>query len=226
MMKEGISQILENSKARGWVLEPDAKKIFAESGMAVPKFVCVKNSEEARDFASRLGYPVVAKVVSSRIVHKSDVGGVVINIKDKEGIDAAFTRLSVLDGFEGMLVEESVPGTELIVGASIDYQFGPVILVGLGGTAVEIYKDTALRLAPLKEKDAISMVKQLKAYPLLEGYRGAQPINMKKLTRLLIHFSELVMDMEELIESIDLNPVMCTGKRCVVADARIMLAKN
>jgi hypothetical protein len=122
-----------------------------------------------------------------------------------------------------MLVEEMVSGIELIAGAKVDYQFGPVILLGMGGTAVEIYKDTALRMAPLKEVDVESMLKGLKAHELLNGYRGAQPVNLKELVRTLMAFSRLVMDLEGYFESIDLNPVMCSSTSCVVADARIML---
>jgi len=105
----------------------------------------------------------------------------------------------------------------------VDYQFGPVILLGLGGTGVEIYRDTSLRMAPLKPRDVEAMVQGLKAHQLLEGYRGSEPINLPELNGLLVRFSRLVMTLEGLVESIDLNPVMCTPQRCLIADARIML---
>ncbi len=226
MMRQETRTCLEASKARGWVLEPDAKTLLREEGLPVPRFGTATNREEALARAHDIGYPVVAKVVSPLVIHKSDVGGVAVNIRSDEQLDAAFSRFARLDGFEAMLVEEMMPGcVELIVGATIDLQFGPVILLGLGGTSVEIYKDTALRLAPLQEKDVLAMVRQLKAHPLLEGYRGGEPIDMTELTRLLVRFSQLVMELEELIESIDLNPVLCKGSQCVIADARIMLAK-
>jgi len=116
-----------------------------------------------------------------------------------------------------------VEGIELIVGAKVDHQFGPVILLGIGGTSAEIYRDTILRMAPINHGDIESMVRGLKAHRLLEGYRGSQPINLEELTRLMILFSNLVMNLEPHIESIDLNPVICSSKRCVVADARIIL---
>jgi acyl-CoA synthetase (NDP forming) len=122
-----------------------------------------------------------------------------------------------------MLVEEMLTGIEVIVGAKVDHQFGPVILFGMGGTAVEIYRDVSLRMAPLGQKDAESMIRCLKARPLLEGYRGREPVNLDELTRLLKTFSDVVMDLETEIESVDLNPVICSSKRCVVADARIIL---
>jgi hypothetical protein len=122
-----------------------------------------------------------------------------------------------------MLVEESLSGFELIVGAKKDYQFGPVILLGIGGTGVEIYRDAVLRMAPLKSTDIESMITGLRAHQLLEGYRGAEPVNLKALKHLLALFSNLVITVEDYFESIDLNPVMCNSQKCVVADARIML---
>jgi len=124
-----------------------------------------------------------------------------------------------------MLVEETLSGLELIVGARVDFQFGPVILLGIGGTGVEIYKDAALRMAPLEERDVKSMVQSLKASRLLEGYRGKEPVRMGELTRLLLTFSSLVMEIHSRIESIDLNPVFASASRIAVGDARIMLKR-
>jgi acyl-CoA synthetase (NDP forming) len=155
-LKKGISDILSASKDVGWVLEPQAKRLFSMAGLGVPRFTMSITVEEAVRFAHEIGYPIVAKVVSPRIVHKSDRDGVAV------GIDS-----------DGELTEtEMMSGVELMVGAKIDYQFGPVILLGVGGTGVEIYRDIALRMAPLREKDVESMVKGLKASRLLEGYRG------------------------------------------------------
>ena len=222
-MKKGISDILSASKDVGWVLEPQAKRLFSMAGLGVPRFTMSITVEEAVRFAHEIGYPIVAKVVSPRIVHKSDRDGVAVGIDSDGELTETFTRFSRMKGFVGVLVEEMMSGVELMVGAKIDYQFGPVILLGVGGTGVEIYRDIALRMAPLREKDVESMVKGLKASRLLEGYRGSEPINLSELTGLLLTFSDLVMDLEEFIESIDLNPVICTSTKCVVADARIML---
>jgi acyl-CoA synthetase (NDP forming) len=151
---------------------------------------------------------------------------VAVGIDTDRELTETFTRFSQVEDFAGVLVEEMVSGLELIVGAKIDYQFGPVILLGIGGTGVEVYRDITLRMAPLRERDVESMIKDLKASRLLEGYRGSEPINRSELTRLLITFSKLVMDLEEFIESIDLNPVICSSTACVVADARIMLKET
>ncbi len=226
MVKKGIRNILFASKDVGWVLEPQAKRLFSMAGLNVPRFTMSSTVEEAVRFAHKIGYPIVAKVVSPRIVHKSDCDGVAVGIDTDGELTKTFTRFSQIEGFVGVLVEEMMSGLELIVGAKIDYQFGPVILLGIGGTGVEIYRDITMRMAPLRERDVESMVKGLKASPLLEGYRGSEPINLSELTRLLITFSELVMDLEEFIESIDLNPVICSSTTCVVADARIMLKET
>jgi succinyl-CoA synthetase beta subunit len=225
MLKKELKSIIMASKEFGWILEPEAKRLLSISGIDVPKFLWAKSSKEAAQFAGGIGYPVAAKLISPKALHKSDVHGVVLGINSDEELAETFGRFSSFEGFAGMLIEEMVSGIELMVGAKVDYQFGPVILLGLGGTSVEIYKDTRLRMAPLKEVDVESMLKGLKAHELLKGYRGSQPVNLKELTRTLMAFSTLVMDLEGIFESIDLNPVMCSPSRCVVVDARIILDK-
>ncbi len=226
MLSQEMLEILSTSGKAGWVVEPDAKKFLTLRGLAVPRFKTAKEEEDAVRCAREIGYPVVAKAVSPKIVHKSEHGAVVVGIRADEEIRSAFQRLRKLPGFDSLLVEEMVPGIELIVGAKIDYQFGPVILLGMGGTGVEIYKDATLRMAPLKEKDVASMINGLRAHVLLEGYRGAEPVNLPDLSQLLLAFSELVMDLQNYVESIDLNPVKCSAEKCVVADARIMLVST
>ena len=223
MLSQDIMEILSKSREWGWVLEPDAKRLLALAGLKVPEFIWATNLKEAVGFAEKIGYPVVAKVVSPKVIHKTDSGGVVLGIDNKIALGETFHRFSGVDGFAGVLVEETVSGLEIIVGSKIDYQFGPVILLGIGGTGVEIYKDTTLRMAPIGPKDVKSMLKSLKAHKLFEGYRGAEPVSLEELTRTLTAFSSLIIDLGEEVESIDLNPVICSAKRCVVADARIML---
>lgn len=223
MLTKEMNEIITASKTSGWVLEPDAKRLFSMMGLDVPRFSRARTLKDALLFAEEIGYPVVAKVVSPKVIHKSEVRGVVVGIEDAGRLKDTFERFSRIEGFSGMLVEERVAGIEMIVGAKVDYQFGPVILLGMGGTGVEIYRDVSLRMAPLAQKDAESMVMCLKARSVLEGYRGEEGVNLKELTRMLITFSGLVMDLEPEIESIDLNPVICSVTRCAVADARIML---
>jgi len=223
MLKNEIRELLSSARKAGWVLEPDAKRILSFYDIPVPRFTRARDMKGARAFVKDVGYPVAAKVVSPRIMHKSDVGGVIPGIADEAQLSAAFDKFRRMEGFTDMLVEEMVSGIELMAGAKIDFQFGPVILLGMGGTGVEIYGDTALRMAPLIKTDVTSMIRQLKARRLIEGYRGAEPVDMKQLIRLIMGFSGLVTDLREYIESIDLNPLMCSASGCVVADARILL---
>ena len=225
MLKKEIMEILSSSKTIGWVLEPEAKRLLSLAGMDTPRFIWAKKVDQAIRFAEEIGYPVVAKIISPKILHKSERDGVVANIDSGDKLIQTFDRFYQFEEFAGMLVEEMVRGVELIVGAKIDFQFGPIILLGIGGTGVEIYRDITLRMAPLGQRDIESMIKCLKAHQILEGYRGSKPISLIELSRLLATFSGLVMDLERLIESIDLNPVICSPTRCVVADARIMLEK-
>ena len=226
VLKKGIRDILSASKDVGWVLEPEAKRLFSLAGLDVPRFSRAATSEEAVRVAREIGYPLVMKVVSPRVVHKSDMDGVAVGINRDEDVAETFRRFSRVEGFAGVLVEEMISGLELMVGAKIDYQFGPIILLGMGGTGVEIYRDVALRMAPLRARDVESMIRDLKAGRLLEGYRGSKPINLSELTRLVVTFSGLVMDLEKFIESIDLNPVICSSTTCVVADARITFRES
>jgi succinyl-CoA synthetase beta subunit len=218
-----MKDILSASKEMGWVLEPQAKRLLASIGLEVPRFISTSQIEEAIRFMKEIGYPVVAKIVSPKMIHKSGKSGVEVGIDSERKLRETFHRFSKFEGFTGMLVEETISGIELIVGAKNDFQFGPVILFGMGGSWVEIYRDVILRLAPLNPKDIDSMIKCLKARPLLEGYRGSNSVNLKELNKLLMTFSDLVIDLEGYMESIDLNPVFCSSERCVVADARIML---
>jgi succinyl-CoA synthetase beta subunit len=204
-------------------MEPDAKNILSIAGIDVPRFTWAKDLEDALSFAARISYPVVAKIVSPDVIHKSDVGGVVANIPDGARLTEVFNAFSRMKGFAGVLVEEMLSGIELIIGAKVDYQFGPVMLLGIGGTSVEIYRDTSLAMVPLRPSDIYAMIEGLKAHQLLEGYRGSEPVNKEALRRVLLSFSDLVMDLADTIESIDLNPVFCSATRCTVADARIIL---
>jgi succinyl-CoA synthetase beta subunit len=225
MLTKEMEEILSRSKEIGWVLEPEAKRLFSLAGLDVPRFVWASKIEEALRFVEKIGYPVVGKIVSPKVIHKSERNGVEVGIDSEEKLRETFRRFSRVEGSSGMLVEEMLSGIELIVGAKFDFQFGPVILFGIGGVWVEIYRDVILRMAPLSQRDMDSMVRCLKGRRLLEGYRGSEPVNLEELNRVLKTFSDLVMDLGRDMESIDLNPVICSSNRCVVADARIMLKR-
>ena len=223
MLKKIRNILSRSAKEYGWVMEPDAKDILQLAGVDVPAGCWAKTADDALTFAQKQGFPLAMKVISPQVLHKSDVGGVIIGIDDEEEVLAAFDKMSRIDGFIGVFIEEMCRGIELIVGAKIDFQFGPVVMLGMGGVSVEIYRDTVIRMAPTARNDIESMVRNIKAHALLEGFRGAEPVNMEELNRLMIAFSKLVIDISDEVESIDLNPVICDGKRCLAADARIIL---
>jgi succinyl-CoA synthetase beta subunit len=221
-----MMKIIDGARRAGWVLEPDAKRLFSTAGIEVPRYAMASSAGEAQALAREIGYPVVAKVVSPAIMHKSDVGGVAVGINGDGELADAFGRFKSMDGFQGMHIEEMLSGVELILGARIDDQFGPMILLGMGGTGVEIYRDVALRMAPLSDADVKKMLSELKARRLLEGYRGAEPVDMGRLVFTVKAFSSLVMDLQDKIESVDANPLLCSSKRCVAADARIIVRRE
>jgi hypothetical protein len=148
---------------------------------------------------------------------------VALGIEDDQELQEVVSRFSKMEAYAGVHLEKMASGVELIVGAKIDDQFGPVILMGIGGTGVEIYQDVTIRMAPLVQPDVTSMLHSLRGRKLLEGYRGGEKINPAKLTQTLLSFSKLVVAMQDEVESIDLNPVLCSQDACIVADARIIL---
>ncbi|MEJ2642016.1 MAG: acetate--CoA ligase family protein [Desulfosarcinaceae bacterium] len=226
MLTALTQKLLFDSKPRGWVLEPDAKRIMQEAGLAVPEFRVAETMDAALQAAEELGYPLVAKVISPAVLHKTEVKGVALGIESDRELQAVVSRFSKMEAFTGVHLEKMAGGVELIVGAKIDDQFGPVILMGIGGTGVEIYQDVTVRMAPLSQADVKSMLHSLKGRKLLDGYRGGEAVDPVKLTRTLLDFSKLVVDMQDHVESIDLNPVLCSQDACVIADARIILQRK
>ena len=223
MLTRDIQRILNASRDAGWVIEPEAKRLLHMAGLPVPIYGWARDLEQAEIIATEIGYPVAAKIVSPEIIHKTEVKGVSLNIENREELLHFYNAMSSLPRFQGILVEEMVQGEELIVGATMDYQFGPTILVGMGGTGVEIYRDVALRMAPITQEDVGSMLQELQGRKLLEGFRGKEPINISALTETLVSFSTLLMEIAPSVDSIDINPLLCNAQGCVVADARIML---
>ncbi len=226
MLEKTSQNIIGKSKALGWVLEPDAKALMKSQGFDIPGSILTNSFETANNFMKDAGCPVVAKAVSKKILHKTEYQAVVTGIASSEHLKTQMARLQKLDGCENILVEHMIQGIELIIGAKNDFQFGPVIVFGIGGTSVEIYNDTAIRMAPLGEADVLSMIDSLKAKVVINGYRGNSGVNINILTRLIVDFSQLIMELEHVMESVDLNPVICTQDRCIIADARMILQKK
>jgi len=223
MDKAAIHRIIDSSQKHGWVFEPQAKEILRLADLPVPEFSVVKTIEECEPAADLLGYPLAAKVVSAEIIHKTELKGVVVNIDNLALLKQVFAGFAKLPGFLGVLLEGMSSGVELIVGSKVDHQFGPVVLLGIGGTGVEIYRDSVICMAPLTADDVAQMIEGLKGRRLLEGYRGATPADLDSLIDTLIKFSLLSMELGNRFESMDINPLFCSHHGCFVADARIML---
>jgi acetyl-CoA synthetase (ADP-forming) len=226
------SELLSKVKSEGrkYLLEPEAKTVCIEYGIPVTKFEVAKNEAETVKFADKIGYPVVLKIVSPDILHKSDVGGVIIDLKTATDVRKAYKQ--IVENVQkhkkdariaGVLVQEMAPsGTEVIVGAIKDPQFGPTVMFGLGGIFVEVLKDVTFRVAPLTEEEACEMITEVKAYPLLKGYRNTPPADTGAIITILLKTSKLVMEHQE-IKELDLNPIMVYEKGAKTVDARIIL---
>ena len=180
------------------------------------------NKKEILLFADKIGYPVVAKCVGP--VHKSDVGGVVLNIKTKEHLALEFDRLMKIEDATSVLIQPMLSGTELFIGAKYEPRFGHIVLCGLGGIFVEVLKDISSGLAPLSFNEAASMVKALKAYPIIKGTRGQKGLNEKLFIEIIVRLSILLRFATE-IKEMDINPLLANDKQVVAVDARIRIAK-
>lgn len=227
-----VSKIFDKVKKEGrkFLLESEAKTVCREYGIPVTDFKVAKNGTEAVEFAQKIGYPVVLKIVSPDVIHKSDVGGVIVNLEDAKDVQRAYEQ--IMDSVKkhksnakivGVLVQEMAPqSTEIIVGATKDPQFGPTLMFGLGGIFVEILKDVTFRIAPITEDEAREMITAVKAYPLLKGYRNAPQADIEAIVEILLNTSRLVMEHQE-IKELDLNPIMVYEKGAKTVDARIIL---
>jgi acyl-CoA synthetase (NDP forming) len=223
-----LRKIIEEGRKN--LLEPEAKTVCVEYGIPVTKFKVAKNEAEAVKFAEEIGYPVVLKIVSPDIIHKSDVGGVIVGLKNAQEVRNAYKQIlknvkkhKANAKIVGVLVQEMAPSsTEVIVGAIKDPQFGPALMFGLGGIFVEVLKDVTFRVAPITIDEAREMITEVKAYPLLKGYRNQPPADIEAIVQILLNASRLVMDHQE-IKELDLNPIIVYEKGAKTVDARIIL---
>ena len=217
------------------ITEEAAKSILKSYGIRVPSYALAKSADEAARQAKKLGFPLVMKIVSPQILHKTDVGGVKVGVESMEDVRKTFKdmhgRLSRKKGVEvkGVLLEKIVPkdgAVELIVGLQNDHQFGPVIMVGMGGILTEVMKDVAFRMLPITTRDAKSMLGELKGAKLLRGFRGSKPIDLDMIAKALVRIGKLGMENATHFDSIDFNPVIVSPKTYSVVDAKIILKKQ
>jgi len=230
--KQKIQNIVESSKGNPKVItEESSKEILSEYGIKVPHYALVTNTDEAARKSKEIGFPLVAKIVSADILHKTDVGGVKVGLNSEDEVrktfDDMFYRLKEKFDVKGVLLEKMVPnGVELIIGLQNDSQFGPSIMVGLGGIYTEIFKDVSFRVLPITKNDALKMLESLRGKDILRGFRGSKPINMDMLCEAIVHIGTLGVDMAGKYESIDFNPVVLYPDGYFVVDAKIILKEK
>lgn len=225
-------EIIENVLASGrkTLLPDEAMNIIKSSGISTPAYALAKTANEALTAAKSMGFPVVLKIVSPDVLHKSDVGGVVVGIENDKEVERNYNEVmnnlirKVPDAdIMGMLVEKQVSTTtEVIVGGIRDKQFGPTVMFGLGGIFVELFKDVVFRIAPVTETEALEMIREIKGYSVLNGYRGTEKLDIQKLAKTVVTVSELISDIGE-IKEVELNPLLVYTEGVTAVDARIII---
>ena len=232
-LREDFLTIIDGKEAL--LSEDDSKQIIRNYGISATRPLLARSREEAISIANKTGYPVVMKIQAPEITHKSDFGGVKLNLKNDKQVGNAYEEIcsNILSRIpeariEGVTVQEMIQtkdAVELIFGIKKDAVFGTVLMVGMGGTAAELFNDRCLGLPPLNERLAMQMLESLKIYPLLKGYRGASPKNIDKLLQTLIKLSYLAADYPEITE-LDINPLLVTPEEVIALDARIVIDKS
>jgi acetyltransferase len=231
--REGVDAIIADVAAEGRTLltEYESKKVLAAYGIPITDTELARTPDEAVEAAGQIGYPVVAKLLSRTITHKTDVGGVCLNLRDATAVREAFERIrsavterAGAEHFEGVTIQPMInwTGYELIVGSSPDPQFGPVLLFGMGGQLVEVFRDRALALPPLNTTMARHLIDETMIAVALRGVRGRRAVDLDVLTALLVRFSELVAEQPRIAE-IDINPLLASPERVIALDARVVL---
>jgi len=214
-------------EGRDFLLEHEALRVFESINVTFPANILAQNADEAVKFAKKVGFPVVIKAMSPKILHKSDYKAVVIGIDTEDELKNKYNdmvkRLGKYD-LVGILVEKQVKkGTEIIIGMNIDSTFGPVVAFGIGGIFVEAIQDVTFRLCPTTKERALRMIDEIKMQKMLNGFRGLPPVDRDALADMIVSVSELAMELDEYIKEIDLNPVIANEDGVYGVDARIIL---
>jgi len=217
-------------EGRSILTEFESKRILKQVGVSVVETKLAKTQKEAVSLSQKMSFPVALKIVSPDVIHKSDSGGVKLSLNNVTEVKKAYDEIlkKVKKQYpdaviHGVSVQKMIqPGTEVIVGTSKDPQFGPVIMFGLGGIFVELLKDVSFRVIPVEQRDAQEMIKEIKGYPLLQGYRGKEPANISVLVEIILKISKL-MEENPQIKELELNPIFAYRNKAVAVDARIIL---
>ncbi len=220
------------ASGRSGLVDVEARKVVEAYGFKTPKSMLANTLEQAKAYAETAGYPVVMKIASPDILHKTDVGGVVVGINNEQQVEQAFSSITnnarkfmPSARIWGVVVQQMLmTGTETIVGMHIDPNFGPLIMFGLGGIYVEVLKDVSFRVAPVSESEAYEMIMEIRSYPLLQGVRGAKKRDINSITDAILRVSQLVTDNPDIVE-LDINPllVQAEGEGAIAVDARISI---
>jgi acyl-CoA synthetase (NDP forming) len=218
------------AKSQNLLTEVESKELLKEAGIPVVEAKLARSKKEAVAISKEMGFPVVLKISSPDVVHKSDSGGVKLGLANAAQVGKAYSEIvsSIKKTYpeaqiEGVSVQRMAPpGVEVIVGMSKDPQFGPVLMFGLGGILVEVLKDVSFRIVPVTERDAREMIEEIKGYPVLQGYRGQKPASIPALEQLIVKVSQFV-EKNPQIKELDLNPIFAYPDKAVAVDARIIL---
>lgn len=225
--KDNIAAATRESRG---LLEPEAYELLKEYDIPVPEYRIAANESDLIPACEVVGYPVVLKVISPRIIHKSDANAVIVDVKSERDASTGYRRLvTAMKGLDknldlrGILVSKMMPeGREVIIGMTRDPQFGPAVIFGLGGIFVEVLKDVAYRVAPVSDNEAADMIREIKGYPLLAGVRGSSPSDIEALISIIRKISNISQECPEIAE-LDLNPVFVYENGACAVDARILL---
>jgi len=217
-------------KSQNLLTEVESKELLKKAGISVVEAKLARSKKEAISISKEMGFPVVLKISSPDVVHKSDSGGVKLGLANATQVGKAYNEIisSVKQAYpkaqiEGVSVQSMAPqGVEVIVGMSKDPQFGPVLMFGLGGILVEVLKDVSFRIVPVTTRDAREMIREIKGYPVLEGYRGQKPASIPALENLIVKVSQFI-EKNPHIKELDLNPIFAYPDKAVAVDARIIL---
>ena len=221
------------SESRTVLTEVESKELLKPTGISIIDTRLATSEEEAIAISRQLGFPVVMKIASPNIVHKSDAGGVKLGLRTTKQVGKAYDQILLAirqkhpeAQIHGVAVQKMArPGVEVIIGVSQDAQFGPVLMFGLGGILVEVLKDVSFRIVPLSRRDAAEMIREIKGYPLLQGYRGQEAVDISYLEELLIKVSNFA-GQNPAVKELDLNPVFAYSDGAVVVDARVILEED
>lgn len=212
----------------GLLLEIEAKRLLSKHGISVNKDRAASALDNAVDIACSIGFPVSMKVMSRDVLHKTDVGGVIVNIRNANEAGTAYNTIIASVNkqvpsaeVEGVIISPMVEGVETIIGAKKDVQFGPIVMFGLGGVFVEVLKDVSFRIVPIYKRDAASMVHEIRAHEVLDGFRGSSQVNLGAIEDALLKVSRM-MEREKNIEELDINPLIVNSHSAIAVDARII----